>query len=77
MKKAKEVCHVHVGILTPDCFCFEPIQNWLSVRSRGRALLVESLPIQMAYSVNFVDIGGSLVALGLFSMLTSFRSFMQ
>ena len=36
------------------------------------ALLVESLPIQMAYSVNFVDIGGSLVALGLFSMLTSF-----
>ena len=35
------------------------------------ALLVESLPVQMAYSINFIDIGGSLIALGLFSMLVS------
>ena len=36
------------------------------------AMFVESLPVQMAYSINFTDIGGSLVALGLFSMLASF-----
>lgn len=36
------------------------------------ALFVESLTVQMAYSINFIDIGGSLIALGLFSMLVSF-----